>query len=112
MAYIEDFGNLKDGVIFDIIDPVGKRSGRYPESLMKIRHDMAEKKFVPSWGVRFGGRGWGWGLELGVGVGFSVTLRIGLSRSKSQNYFLFERDGGFPILTQENPNSSWTQLKD
>ena len=30
-------GDLKDGVIFDIIDHVGRLLGRYPESLMKIR---------------------------------------------------------------------------
>ena len=43
---------MKDGVIFDIIDYVGRLSGRYPRSLMKsdprslmkIRHDLAEKK--------------------------------------------------------------------
>ncbi len=32
------------GVIFDIIDYVGRLSGRYPRSLMKIRHDLSEKK--------------------------------------------------------------------
>ena len=32
----------KGGVIFDILDDVGRRSGRYPESLMKIRHDLAD----------------------------------------------------------------------
>ena len=42
--------DLKDGIIFDIIYYVGGWSGRYPESFMKIWHDMAEKKLVPGWG--------------------------------------------------------------
>ena len=33
-------GNLKDSVIFDIIDHVSRGFERYPESLMKIRHDL------------------------------------------------------------------------
>ena len=41
-------------VLFDIKDYVGRVLGGYPESLMKIGHDLAEKKFVP--GV---GSGWG-----------------------------------------------------
>ena len=32
-------GDLKDGVIFDIIDQVGRWNGRFPESLMMIQHD-------------------------------------------------------------------------
>ena len=69
MAYIEDFGNLNDGVIFDIIDPVGKRSGRYPESLMKIRHDMDEKSLSPvgGFGLVAGVGVGGWSWELGLG---------------------------------------------
>ena len=63
-------GDLEDGVTFDIIDHVDRLLGRYPESLMKIRHDLAEKKLFP-------GGGWGFGL----GLGFSVSLRIGLNRS-------------------------------
>ena len=35
---------------------VGRWLGRYPESLMKTRHGLAEKKLFPSWG----GVGWGW----------------------------------------------------
>ena len=61
-------GDLKDGVISDILDHVGIWLGRYPEIFMKIRRDMAEKQFVPSW--------------VGVfGVVFSVTLRIGFIRT-------------------------------
>ena len=44
---------MENGVTFDIIDHVDRRLGRYPESLMKIQHDLAEKKLFP-------GRGWGW----------------------------------------------------
>ena len=51
--------------MFDIIDHVDRWLGRYPESLMNIRHDLAEKKLFP------GGGG------VGVGVGFSVSLRNG-----------------------------------
>ena len=40
-------GDLEDGGPLYIIDHVGRWYGRYPESLMKIRHDMAEKKLVP-----------------------------------------------------------------
>ena len=46
---------MEDGVIFEIIDHVGRWLGRYPESLMKIGHDLVEKKFVPG-----SGSGWGW----------------------------------------------------
>ena len=42
-----------------IIDHVGRWYGRYPEGLMKIQHDMAEKKLFP-------GGGWSGGW-----VGFS-----------------------------------------
>ena len=41
-------GDLKDGIIFDIINHVGRWYGRYPESFMKIQHDMAEENVVPS----------------------------------------------------------------
>ena len=68
-------GDLNDKVIFDIIDHVGRWSGRYPESLIKIGHDLADKKFVPGLGLGLGVGGWGWG------VGFSLSLRNGLSRS-------------------------------
>ena len=49
--------DLKDGVIFYIIDHIGRWSGRYHESLMKIRHDLAD------W-LHFGFRG-GWGFLTG-----------------------------------------------
>ena len=52
---------MKDGIIFDIKDHVGRGLGRYPESLMKFGNDLAEKKFVP-------GSGSGLGVGLGVGV--------------------------------------------
>ena len=49
-------------VLFDIKDCVGQVLGGYPESLMKIGHDLAEKKFVPGSGSGSGrvgsGRGW------------------------------------------------------
>ena len=53
---------MEEGVIFDIKDHVGRLLGRYPECLMKIVHDMAEKRYSPE-------------------VGFLLSLRIGLSRS-------------------------------
>ena len=46
-------GDLKDGVIFDNIDHACRWYGKYTESLMKIRHDYAGKKFIR-------GMGWGW----------------------------------------------------
>ena len=49
---------MEEGVTFNIIYHVGRWLGRYPESFMKIKHDLAEKKIFPRWG-------WGWG---GVGV--------------------------------------------
>ena len=64
-------GDLKDGLIFDIIDHVRRWFGRYPGSLMNIWHDLAEKKFVP-----------GWGLGVGVGLDWVFSkLRIGFSQS-------------------------------
>ena len=36
-------GDLKDCVKLNIKDDVGDFQGTYPESLMKIRHDLAEK---------------------------------------------------------------------
>ena len=63
---------MEDGVTFDIIDYVDRWSGRYPESLMNIRIDLAEKNLFPV-GVGWGGGGGGGG----VGVGFSVSLRNG-----------------------------------
>ncbi len=36
-------GDLKDMVIFDIINHVGSCQGVYPESLIKIGHDFTEK---------------------------------------------------------------------
>ncbi len=44
-------GNMKDGVTFDIVDHVDRWLGRYPESLMKIQHDLAEKRLFPRVGV-------------------------------------------------------------
>ena len=54
-------GDLKDGVIFDIIDHIDSWYGRYPEMFIKIRYDLAEKEegrtwrmlMVPDW--RLGG---------------------------------------------------------
>ena len=40
-----------------MVDHVSRCLGRYPESLMKIGHDLAEKKFVPGLGLG-SGRGW------------------------------------------------------
>ena len=37
---------MEDGVTFDIIDHVDRWSGRYPESLIKILYDLAEKAKV------------------------------------------------------------------
>jgi len=36
-------GHLEGGVIFDIKDQVCRWLVRYPESLIKIRHDLVEK---------------------------------------------------------------------
>ncbi len=44
MLRVPDFN---EGVIFDIIDDVVRLLGRYPEILMKIQHDLAEKKLFP-----------------------------------------------------------------
>ena len=33
-------GDLKDRVIFDIVDPVSRWLGRHPKGLMKIQHDV------------------------------------------------------------------------
>ncbi len=63
---------MEDGVTLDTIDHADGWLGRYPESLMKIRHDLAEKKLFPG----------GVGVWVGVGVGFFVSLRISLSQSK------------------------------
>ena len=52
-------GDLKNGIIFNIIDQVIRWYGRYPESLMKIRHDKLTKSYSPG-----GVGGWGWGLGL------------------------------------------------
>ena len=35
-------GDLEDKVIFDIIDYIGRWIERYPESFMKIQHDLAD----------------------------------------------------------------------
>ncbi len=51
-------GDLEDGVTFDIIYHVDRWLGRYPESLMKIRHDLAQKKLFSGGGLGWGG-GWG-----------------------------------------------------
>ena len=55
------------GVIFDIIDDVGRWSERYPESLMNICHDLAD------WlNLGFGGH---WGFltgDLEDGVIFDI----------------------------------------
>ena len=53
-------GDLKDGIIFDIIDHIDSWYGRYPEIFIKIRHDLAEKGeggtwrmlMVPDWRLR------------------------------------------------------------
>ena len=43
-------------VIFDTIDHIGRGLETYPESLMKIQNDFAEKKLFPGGvGVRWGG---------------------------------------------------------
>ena len=39
-------GDLKDGVIFDIIDHIDSWYGRYPEIFIKIWHDLAVKEKV------------------------------------------------------------------
>ena len=50
-------GDLKEGVIFEIIYHVGRWLGRYPESLMKTWHYMAENDLVPIGGGSMGGGG-------------------------------------------------------
>ena len=35
-------GDLEEGVIFNIIDQVGRWLGKYPESLLKIQHDIVD----------------------------------------------------------------------
>ena len=47
---------LEDGVTFDITDHVGRWVGRYPVGLMKIRHDLTEKKLFPMEAQEFGRR--------------------------------------------------------
>ena len=37
-------GNLENGVIFDIIDHVGKCSRRYPESFVKFKYLLSQSK--------------------------------------------------------------------
>ena len=51
-----------------MIDHVDRGLGRYPESLVKIRHDFAEKQFVPGWGS-----GWGW---VGVFCKFNDQFKL------------------------------------
>ena len=60
-VYLEDNEGSWLEVIFDIIDNVGRFLEIYPECLMKIGHDYAEKKLGPGSGwFRVGfGRGWG-----------------------------------------------------
>ena len=54
-------GDFEEGVIFDIIDHVGRRFGRYHESLMKTSYDLAD--FFPP-----GSGWWGWGVGVKWGV--------------------------------------------
>ena len=67
---------MEDGVTFDIIDHVGSCLERYPESLMKIRYDLAEKKVNPRVVWRVGRVGW---LVI-------VKFKDWLSRSTSWGY--------------------------
>ena len=69
-------GDFEDGIIFDIIDHVSRWLGRYPESLIKIGYDLAEKKFVPR-------SGWGWCW--GVGVGFFSNFKDRFKLIKKPN---------------------------
>ena len=42
-------GDLKDCVKLNIENIVGDCQGSYPESLIKIRHDLAEKDKLGTW---------------------------------------------------------------
>jgi len=55
-------GDLKNGVICDIIDNIGTLSGRYPERLMKIHHDLADWLHL--------GLGGHWGFLTGDFIGW------------------------------------------
>ena len=110
-------GDLEDGVIFDIIDHVERWFGRYPESLVKIRHDFAEKKCVPGRvGVGSGRVGVGFSLSLRNGQSHSISFseckdRLGSAKDRLSNSFLFQgglEDVGHSWLETWRVGSSWT----